>query len=366
MKRLLCFLAAASLLLSACGGKAAPDAPQSAPPQSAASGAAEPGPVSETGPEAAEGEPSPASQAPAPEATPRMLSVAAPKGPTSMGMAKLISDNGEGGMYQFTLAGSPDELVGGIVTGEYDIAAVPVNLAANLYRKTEGGVKLAAVNTLGVLYVVEAGDAIQSVEDLRGRTVYATGQGSTPEFALNYILAANGLAPGEDVTVEFKAEHAELASLLAAGEADAAVLPEPFVTSAMAQNPDLRVALDLTEEWDRAADGASQLTMGCLVVRTELAEESPELVDAFLKDYRDSVNYVKDEANRAEAAAMMERFDIMKASVAEKALPKCNIVFMRGDKMREAAEGFLSVLYEFEPKSVGGEMPDAGFYYGVE
>lgn len=369
MKRLVCLLAAASLLLSACGGKAAPETAAPSASESAVSTASEPSSQPESSaPQASAASPESAgsSEAPTPEPPLGVLSIAAPKGPTSMGMAKLISDNSEGGMYHFTLVGSPDELVGGVVTGEYDIAAVPVNLAANLYQKTGGGVKLAALNTLGVLYVVEAGDTVESVEDLRGQTILATGQGSTPEFALNYILEANGLKPGEDVTVEYKAEHAELASLLAAGEARIAVLPQPFVTSALTQNPALRVALDLTEEWDKAAEGKSQLTMGCLIVQSKLAQESPEMVDAFLKDYRDSVNFVKEEENRTQAAAVMEHFDIMKADIAEKALPECNIVFMRGEKMREAAEGFLTVLYGFEPKSVGGEMPGDDFYYGLE
>lgn len=377
-KKLISILAAVVVLLSACGQGTSSQAAQpfeeaqvgSSISESAPDSAA-PESIPESAPEpveaASEGSSSKESAAVfAPEsASARILSIAAPKGPTSMGMAQLMSDNAEGGLYHFTLVGSPDELVGGIVKGEYDIAAVPVNLAANLYQKTDGGIKLAALNTLGVLYIVEAGDTIQSVEDLRGQTVYATGQGSTPEFALNYILNANGLTPGQDVTVEYKTEHAELAGLLAAGEANIALLPQPFVTSAMEQNPSLRVALNLTEEWDKAAEGEGQLTMGCLIVQSKLAEEAPEAVDAFLKAYRDSVNFVKDEQNRGTAAQMMEQFDILKAGVAEKALPECNLVFIRGDKMKEAAEGFLKVLYESDPKSVGGELPDGRFYYGA-
>lgn len=369
-QNLIGILAAAALLLTACGGASSSE-PASSMEEITVSSA------SESAPEASSSEPDEsaksapdaqkeAASSAAPEpASERLLSIAAPKGPTSMGMAQLMTDNAEGGLYHFTLVGSPDELVGGIVKGEYDIAAVPVNLAANLYQKTEGGVKLAALNTLGVLYIVEAGDTIQTVEDLRGQTIYATGQGSTPEFALNYILSANGLTPGQDVMVEYKTEHAELAGLLAAGEAKIALLPQPFVTSAIEQNPSLRVALNLTEEWDKAADGESQLTMGCLIVQSALAQEAPEAVDAFLKAYRDSVNFVKDEENRTAAAQMMEDFDILKASVAEKALPECNLVFIRGDKMKETAEGFLKVLYESDPKSVGEEMPDGGFYYGA-
>lgn len=376
-KKLISIMAAAMLLLTACGQRTPSQTPQSSGEAQAVSSisesvpesAAESIPESASEPVEAASEDASSQEAAAastPEATmDQLLSIAAPKGPTSMGMAQLMSDNAEGGLYHFTLAGSPDELVGGIVKGEYDIAAVPVNLAANLYQKTGGGIKLAAVNTLGVLYIVEAGDTIQSVEDLRGQTIYATGQGSTPEFALNYILKANGLTPGEDVAVEYKTEHGELAGLLAAGEAKIALLPQPFVTSAIQQNPALRVAVNLTEEWDKAAAGESQLTMGCLIVQSKLAEEAPEAVDAFLKAYRDSVNFVKDEQNRTAASQMMEQFDILKAGVAEKALPECNLVFIRGDKMKETVEGFLNVLYESDPKSIGGEIPDGGFYYGA-
>ena len=186
------------------------------------------------------------------------IRVAALKGPTAMGMVKLMDDaeKGEGANnYIFTLAGAPDELTGPIIQGEFDIAAVPTNLAAVLYNKTEGKVKLAALNTLGVLYVVERGDTIQSVADLKGKTIYSSGQGAVPEYALNYVLEKNGLKPGEDVTVEYKSEHAEIATLLAAGNAQVALLPQPFVTATLAQNENLRVALDLTEAWDAATGG---------------------------------------------------------------------------------------------------------------
>lgn len=291
------------------------------------------------------------------------LSIAAPKGPTSMGMAQLMNNYAEGGLYHFTLVGSPDELVSGIVQGEYDIAAVPVNLAANLYQKTEGNIKLAAINTLGVLYIVESGDTVHEVTDLKDRIVYATGKGSTPEYVLNYILQENGLTPGEDVTIEYKTEHAELSSLLAAGKADLALLPQPYVASAMAGNPDLRVALDMTKEWDKTEQG--QLTMGCLIVQNKLAEESPELLDNFLREYRDSVNFIKDEENLELSAEMIEHFNILKADIAKQALPQCSLTFVRGDKMKEITEGFLQVLYKFDPKSIGGEMPDDNFYYGI-
>ena len=287
------------------------------------------------------------------------------KGPTAMGMVKLMEEDAAGttANYEFTLAGSADEINPLLIKGELDIAAVPTNVASVLYNKTEGQVEILALNTLGVLYVVENGNTIQSVEDLRGKTIYSTGQGATPEYALNYILGENGLAAGTDVTVEYKSEHSELASLLAAGQADLAVLPQPFVTSVLAKNPDVRIALNLTEEWDKVTEDGSKLTMGALVVRKDFAESNPEAVRNFLKEYQASTQYVTDEANLDDAAALIEQYGIISAAVAKQALPYCNIVCITGEEMRTAAEGFLSILAKANPQSVGGTLPAEDFYY---
>lgn len=288
------------------------------------------------------------------------------KGPTAMGMVKLMEEDAAGTTandYEFTLAGSADEINPLLIKGELDIAAVPTNVASVLYNKTEGQVEILALNTLGVLYVVENGNTIQSVEDLRGKTIYSTGKGATPEYALNYILGENGLTAGTDVTVEYKSEHSELASLLAAGQADLAVLPQPFVTSVLAKNPDVRIALNLTEEWDKVTEDGSKLTMGALVVRKDFAESNPEAVRNFLKEYQISTQYVTDEANLDDAAALIEQYGIISAAVAKQALPYCNIVCITGEEMRTAAEGFLSILAKANPQSVGGTLPAENFYY---
>ena len=129
-----------------------------------------------------------------------LVHVLALKGPTSMGMVKMMSDNDskESPADTFELAAAPDEVSAKLVQGEVDIAAVPANLASVLYNKTNGGVQVLAVNTLGVLYIVEDGDTVHSIADLKGRTIYAGGKGATPEYALNYILEKNGLVPGND------------------------------------------------------------------------------------------------------------------------------------------------------------------------
>lgn len=296
------------------------------------------------------------------------VNVMALKGPTAMGMVQLM-DSAEAGSvngnsYTFTIAASADEVTPKLVQGEANIAAVPANLASVLYNNTEGQVQVLAINTLGVLYIVENGDSVQSVSDLAGKTIYASGKGSTPEYALNYILSENGIDPETDVTIEWKSEHSECVAALASDENGIAMLPQPFVTTAQTQNENLRVALDLTEEWDALqadAEAPSALLTGVVVVRTAFAEEHPEAVNAFLDSYKESVDYVN--ANVTDAAALIEKYDIVTAAVAEKALPYCNITFIEGTEMQEKLSGYLNVLYEQNPTSVGGALPADDFYY---
>ena len=296
------------------------------------------------------------------------VNVMALKGPTAMGMVQLM-DNAEAGLvngnsYTFTIAASADEVTPKLVQGEADIAAVPANLASVLYNNTEGQVQVLAINTLGVLYIVENGDSVQTVSDLAGKTIYASGKGSTPEYALNYILSENGIDPEADVTIEWKSEHSECVAALASDEDGIAMLPQPFVTTAQTQNENLRIAMDLTEEWDALqadAETPSALLTGVVVVRTAFAEEHPEAVNAFLDSYRESVDYVN--ANVTDAAALIEKYDIVTAAVAEKALPYCNITFIEGSEMQEKLSGYLNVLYEQNPTSVGGALPADDFYY---
>ena len=290
------------------------------------------------------------------------INIAALKGPTALGMLNVMEADEAGTTandYEFLLAGAADEIVGKIASGELDIAAVPTNVGATLYKKTEGGVQVAALNTLGVLYILENGETIQSIEDLAGKSMVATGQGSTPEYALNLILEKNGLK--DSVIVEYKSEHSEVPPMLVSGEASIAMLPQPFVTSVLAQNESIRVALDVTEEWNKAVNGESDLTMGCVIVRKEFAENNKEALDAFLDEYKASVEAVN--ADPAAAAQISEKFDIIKAAVAEKAIPECNIVFIEGEEMQKIASGCLQILFEANPKAVGGAVPDEAFYY---
>ena len=265
--------------------------------------------------------------------------------------------------YDVAMYGTADEITAGIANGTIDIANVPCNLASVLYNKTEGAISVAAINTLGVLYVVETGDTIQSVEDLRGKTIYSTGKGTTPEYALNYILNANGIDPEKDVTIEYKSESTEVAAVLADAEDAIAVLPQPFVTTAMMQNENLRIALSLTDEWDAVqGEGGSTLVTGVTIVRNAVLEENPQAFAEFMKEYEASIAYT--ETNPEEAAALIAGYEIVpKEPVALKALPYCNIRFVAGDEMKAKVSGYLEVLFDADPKSVGGTLPDDAFYY---
>lgn len=293
--------------------------------------------------------------------------VAALKGPTAMGMVSFMDDVDQNRIadasYTFEIVASPDEMTPKIARGEVDIAAVPGNLASILYNNMDKAVSALTINTLGVLYIVENGDTIHTAADLRGKTIYASGKGSTPEYALTYVLEQNGLTPGNDVTVEWKSEHAECVAAITADPSGVALLPQPFVTTAQTKNASLRIALDLTEEWERVQDSGEKSSMitGVTIVRTEFAKEHPDAVEDFLTHYQESVTYVN--AYTKEAAALVGGYDIVPEEVAETALPACNIVYIDGEEMKERLSGYLSVLYAQNPESIGGAMPDDGFYY---
>ena len=302
----------------------------------------------------------------APAEEPVTTRVAALKGPTAMGMVKLMSDDpqsAEGPLYAFTLAGAADEVTPSLIKGELDMACVPANLASVLYNKTEGEIITLAVNTLGVLYIVENGNAVNSMADLAGKTIVAAGKGSTPEYALRYLLTENGIDPDTDVTIDWKSEHAECVAALASGAATIALLPQPFVTVAQTKIEGLRMALDLTAEWDALDNGSGMIT-GVVVARKSFVEEHPAAVAAFLEDYAASVEWVN--GNNADAAQLISQFGIIEAApVAQKALPYCNIVCITGDELAEKLSGYLEVLFEAEPTAVGGKLPGDDFYYNA-
>lgn len=293
------------------------------------------------------------------------IRIASLKGPTTMGMVKLMRDSDDKATkdtYSVTMHGTADEIVAGIVKGSIDVACVPCNVASVLYAKTEQKIQVAAINTLGVLYIVETGNTIQSVADLKGKTIYSTGKGTTPEYVLNYLLKSNGIDPENDVTIEYKSEATEVASVLATEKDAIAMLPEPFVTTASTKNENLRVAIDVTKEWEKvnASNGTTCVT-GVVIARKEFIEANPEAMKDFLANYQTSTEWVN--KNVDQAAALVGAYDIVPEAVAKKAISKCNITYIAGEDMQKKVSSYLNVLYEQNPSSVGGKIPDEGFYY---
>lgn len=279
------------------------------------------------------------------------------KGPTGMGAAWLMDQNEQGlssNSYNFTIAGAPDVLTGQLISGDMDMAALPTNAISTLYNKTEGKITVLGVNALGVLYVLENGDRINSVADLEGKTILASGQGSTAEYVLNYILEQNGVS----AEIFWASEHSEAATLALSGEYDIVMLPEPFVTTVTTKNGSFRVALDLTREWE--ALGGGELTMGGIAVRTEFLEAHPDAVKAFVKEYANSVAFTN--AQPADAAKLIAKYEIAAEEIAKNAIPRCNIVWLHGENYKAKLENFLGVVYEANPAGIGGKMPGDDFY----
>lgn len=287
-----------------------------------------------------------------------VVNLGALNGPTGISAAKLASDAAENGRYNVFFAGAPDEISAKLIKGELDAACVPTNLASVIYNKTEGGVKVAAVTTLGVLYLIDATGEVASIEDVRGKTIYATGQGSNPEYILNYILERNGMTVGEDVFVEYKTEHAELAPLVISGECPLAMLPVPFATQVTGKLESESV-IDLQAEWAKVSE--APLAQGVLVVRSEFAENNPEALAKLLADFEQSSEFAVNDPEAA-SALVAELGIIPSAETALAAIPSCNIVYVDGADMKATVSGFLGLLHGAAPASIGGAMPGDDFY----
>lgn len=308
-----------------------------------------------------------------PEPTPSLaedekVRIAMLKGPTGLGACKLMEDKQNSTTTEFTVCAEPTEAVALLTKGEADIAALPTNLAATLYHKTDGGIQLLALNTYGVLYILEkGGPSIRTMTDLKGKTVHAYGQGANPEFVLNYLLEQNGVEP-EEVDIQWHSSTDEVTALMAEGEAEICMLPVPAATGLLMKKDEVRTALDLTEEWEKIGDNGV-LTMGCVVARTEFARQNPEAVDAFLSEYKESIAYMSDPENLTRSsndnpALLAEKYGIVpKAAVATRALPDANLCFVTGDDMMAGIQGYYQVLAAADPASIGGSIPDGAFYY---
>lgn len=287
------------------------------------------------------------------------------KGPTSMGLVFLQeqAENGQAKQaYEFTMAAAADELLPLMIKGELDIALIPANVASVLYGKTEGGISVLDINTLGVLYMVSGDDSIDSMESLRGRTIYLTGKGTTPDYVLQYLLTANGIDVSE-CTLEYRSEATEVAALLAEQPQAIGLLPQPFVTVACAQNEELKVVLDMNEQWNLVqGEGGSSMVTGVTVVRNAFLQEHPEAVAAFMTEHAASVQAIQEDPDKG-AELVVAAGIIAKEPIARKAIPQCNITCLDGENMRQALSGYLQVLYDLDPQAVGGALPEESFYY---
>ena len=301
--------------------------------------------------------------APPQKAKVRVLAIS---GPTGMGMVELMQANDEGRAandYTFTLTTNPSDAVAKLTSGETDIAAIPANLAATLYAKTQGGIQILALNTQNNLYIVQTGEEVSSIASLEGKTIAVSGQGSTPEYILNYILSANDLA--DKVTIHFYAEHSEVVAKLAAGEETIALLPQPFVSVAQKKMENLSIAVNMETAWEDACKktgSTADIAMGCVVARREFIEQNTAAVQSFLAEYLNSIGYVS--TNTKEAAKLVVQYGILPdEGLAEAALPSCGIAFLSGATMRDSLKPFLEILYAANPAAVGGALPGEDFYY---
>ncbi len=295
------------------------------------------------------------------------VKIATLNGPTTIGVLGLLKgdvtkDSTNTYVYDQIYA-SADAFAPKLLKNEINAAIIPCNAAATLYKNSGGKIQIAAVNNLGVLYILEKGNSINSVADLEGKTIVATGAGTTPQYSLEYILKENGLTVGTDVTVEYKSEAAEVLAALKQGKADIAMLPQPAATKATKAVEGVKVALDLNAEWSKIDENASLVT-GVLVVNTQFAKENPEAVKTLLADYKASCDMVSTDIDKiADYVIEFKIGGIDNANLAKEAIPRCNIKYMDSEDMKKAVGGYLKVLYDSNPASIGGEMPSDGIYY---
>ena len=299
------------------------------------------------------------------EREPMDVNVYVLSGPTGIGAMNLWakSDAGETyDRYHFTMPGSNDEVVAAISNGSADIACVATNLAATLYNKTNAGVICLAVNTLGVLHLLTNGESFDHITDLKGKTIYLPGQGANPEYILRYVLSGNEIDPDRDVTLCFVGEGSELLTVWQ-NEPDAVIMaPQPVATSILMQYENAAEVFDMTDEWNKVSGGDSTLMMGCVIVRKEFCAQYPKTVESFMKDYAASIELAQTDV--AGTAALCEQYGLIpKAALAEKAIPACGVTYMDGMQMKEQLTGYLQVMFDANPKSIGGKLPGDDFYY---
>lgn len=296
----------------------------------------------------------------------KFVNVGSLKGATTIGLAKMIDTVEENGgfipnnsdvEYDFKQFGLAEEVVNGLLKGETDLATIPANLASTLYNKSDGDIQVICINTLGVLYIVENGNNIQSIEDLNGETIYSIGKGITPEGVLNSFIKENNLT---DINIEYKSEASEIAALLKMEKDIIAMIPEPFVSVVEKGNENVKRIFDMNKEWERINNGNSMVT-GVLVGRREFIEENEDVLQTFLKEYEKSIQFAK--VNFDETAEIVERMGIIPEGIGKYSIPNCNLDFIEGQDMTSLLRDYLTNLYKFNPDLIGGFLPKEDFYY---
>lgn len=350
MKRKLAALLSAAmlfLLCVGCSGQGVPSGSGSAPADSSSAPA-----DSSSAPTAGEGTP---------------VNLMLLSGPTGVGAAKLLADNEDGltsNRYNATVVADNSEVANAIIKGEVDIAALSTNMAANLSAKTNGKVQMLAVNTLGVLYILDKNQDVYSLADLAGKTIYATGQGANPEYILRHLLTTNGVDPDQDVTIEWLTPQ-EITAKMSTQKNGVCMLPVPAATALLMKDHSIREAVSLSDAWDELDEGG--LAMGCIVARSDFIEEHPDAVATFLEEYEASIHYMADEANAKDASPLVAKYEITaNERIAAKAIPSCNLTFVSGREMKDMVEQYFSVLFHASPAAIGGAMPYDSFYYGID
>lgn len=293
------------------------------------------------------------------------ISVACMTGPTGVGMAKLMADSEAkltANNYTFTVAGDATGINEKFVKGEINIASVPTNVAATLYNKTNGKVRILAVNTYGVLSILAKDSGIDSIDDLKGKTVYSTGKGQNPEFIFKYILEKNGINPETDLTINY-VSGTDLVAKLVSGEADIALAPEPAATTVLVKNKELNRVLSINDEWSKVSD--TTLMMGCVIALDSYIAENEAAVEKFLEEYKASIEFAKTDVDNAAKHCATYKITASEA-IAKKAIPTCNLCYVTGKEMKTNVNGYLNVLFTADKKAVGGAMPADDFYYKAD
>lgn len=290
-------------------------------------------------------------------------------GPTGVGAAKLMADHDadaqNSAIASYEIVTDNTQVQTALVNKDVDVAAIATNAAAALCAKTDGGIQVLAVNTLGVLYILEKGDTVHSMADLAGKTLYAPSntKGANPEHILNHLLEGSGVAPA-DVTIEWLTPQ-EITAKMSSSDAGICMLPVPAATALLVKDSGVREAISLSDAWQDLE--GSPLPMGCVVARTEYIQENPQEVEAFLAAYEASIDYISDPANSAGAAALVAQYEFApNDKVAAKAIPQCSLTFVTGQEMKTTLEDYYTILFQVEPKSIGGGLPYDSFYYGVD